>query len=325
MHNISTSIFKNLTVSDALDRMDLFVDEFNVNGIIALRGHRYSEDDVLTIMDALGSRLSWTPFVQDTGSSLHWHYTQQYDTRVEELSLQGRNGSEEILIEWHVEGASLKDTQRAGGWNMDTFSAPKGTGSTGFVDMAGLVTLLPEPFYKLLSRSTIIHVPNWQHQPESAEEFKNRFLRKVNQGLRKIWTLDGDSYVASYARPAIERHPDFGFEVLRICPCAAQWGVQDHLLLVDKGLPTKDEQLLFEEVLDWVRFQISANQENQFWWDWQENDFLIPDLFRLAHGVRGGFDAGQRKFEGYWAFPHGVGSQPTEFMSIEEYEGLVKF
>jgi len=323
MHESNFSVFRGVSVEEIQNNPSAFIDQFKKTGVLAFRGVEYSESDVLQILTAIGSSLSWTPYAND--GVFHWHYTQQYDSMVTQLNGEGRNAPDDTIIEWHVEGASLRSPQRAAGWNMDTFSAPAGTGQTGFVDMANLISKMPSHYVKLLSEATIIHMPNWSTEPESVDDFKTRFMRKVNQGVRKIWTLDGDRYVSSFARPAIENHPDFGFPVLRLCPCAAAWGVQDYLLLVQNGLPTGKEHVLFREIIDWVQSQICAVKENQIWWEWQENDFLIPDLFRMAHGVKGGFSAGQRKFEGYWTFAQGSEVEPTEYLSREEYKQMVGF
>jgi hypothetical protein len=35
---------------------------------------------------------------------------------------------------------------------------------------------------------------------------------------------------------------------------------------------------------------------------WQQGDLIIPDMFKLAHAVTGGFKSEDREFRGIWAY-----------------------
>lgn len=305
-----------------------YVDMFKERGVVAFRGCDYSRDDVIAIGTEIGNRCGFTPTanrnsIEDT-SNASWDYLQDHDKRISVAKQNNNNSSAESLIEWHLEGVSKKHPQRAALWHMTNFKTSPLNGQTGFVDMQALLGKVPEIWSTMLKNADIIHLPNWQHPPASDEEYKRVFEDKVARGERKIWTEDGDVFVASFARKAVETNPATGEDTLRVCPCQAQWGVQDHLLLVDGRIPTDDEQNKFEQFLEWLRYEIIENDENQIWWQWNEGDLILTDLFRMAHGVNGGYNEGERNFHGYWCYPFGSKAQVEETITSSEFAEMTQ-
>ena len=300
-----------------------YVDMFKKRGVVAFRDAEYSRDDIIAIGTEIGNRCDFTPSPNRDSpsdvSNADWQYLQDHDKRITAVKENSRNSPDDQLIEWHLEGVSKKHPQRAALWHMYNFKTSPENGQTGFVDMQEMLLKVPDPWRSMLDKAEIIHLPNWQHPPESDEEYKRVFEAKVEGGQRKIWTRDGDDYVASFARKAVEPNPATGIGTLRVCPCAAQWGVQDHLLLVDGKVPSKSQRQAFADFLDWLRPQIMDTKENQIWWRWQEGDLLLTDLFRMAHGVNAGYNEGERNFYGYWCYPFGSKPQVEETITPEEF------
>lgn len=79
----------------------------------------------------------------------------------------------------------------------------------------------------------------------------------------------------------------------------------------------EDEPEFFASTMNKVIFEISLNPERQMWYDWEDGDLLIVDPFRMAHGVRGGYEPGQRNFQGYWLHESGTpAEQNPRFTSL---------
>lgn len=284
-----------------------YVDLYKSSGVVAFRRMGASEQDVVTVCRAMSPHLGWVYCVRDP-KEMAWPYLQDHDKRIDVVTQEGRNGSDTTLIEWHIEGVSMKYPQYGGAWNMFNFKAAPGTGSTGFVDMCQLYDDLDTDVRSFFDKSEIIHFCNWTvpPTPEMSEQFKS----SVKTGSKIIYSKDGDGYVASHSRPAVSAHPATGRPTLRTCPCNNMFGLQEHLLLVDDRPATEDEREYFAQQMSKIRWEICENEDRQKWYFWEEGDLLIVDLFRMAHGVRAGYEQGQRTFQGYWLHEVGVPEVP---------------
>jgi len=310
-------------ISDLIERPSTIAAKFVERGIVALRGHEYTEEDLLNLAAKIGEITGgFTPGVRakptdPVGNS--WRYHQVHDQQISWYIEADENSTEIDLIQWHLEGVSLRNSQRASIWHMYHFTAEKGTGNTGFVDMQMIVDQLPEHYKSFLESATIIHFPNWQHQPDSFDEFRSTFQSKVDHGRDVVWTADGPTYVASFARKAIEINPNTGKPTLRVCPCCVANGPQDFVTRVNGHPASETDRALFREIFQWVKENVERTESNQIWWAWEQGDAVIPDLYRMAHGVKAGFEPGQRSFWGYWCYPFGTPAEPSDTISEEEY------
>jgi len=302
--------------------------KFLERGLVVLRGQQKNEGDLMELLTRIGDIAGFTPSPDrnrlDPASTGSWRYHQVHDLQIGWLIKGEQNDKNHEVIQWHVEGVSMKNTQSASMWWMYNFTAEPGTGNTGFVDMERLATKLPQNYRDLLEKSKVVHMPNWQHKPESMDGFRDTFEAKVDAFTEIIWTKDGDLNKASHSRPPLEISPKTGFETLRVCPCKAPWGPQDYLLSVDNRKPTDDEKALFSEFFEWLYDEITNNAANQIWWEWQEGDAVIPDLFRMAHGVKAGFQPGERSFHGFWCFPFGTSSEPEDRLPEDQYQEYLR-
>jgi alpha-ketoglutarate-dependent taurine dioxygenase len=289
------------TIEDVERDPGEFIDIFREFGIVAFRGMNISnqEKDPLRVLDAFSDRLSWTP--RPHGDIDSWGYLQQYDDLLQER----QPAVDEDMIQWHVEGISKRKTQRAAGWYMYKFNGAPQTGSTGFVDMAKMVERIPENLIDAARSTRVHHFPPF---PSDSQMYE-KFIGDVQDGHDPVWLSVNGREVGAFSHPSIEQHPDFDFDVVRLCPCGEWFGRQHFLHLYDNELPSADQKDVFYRFYDWVCHEIHL-PENQTLWHWEEGDFLVPDLFRMAHGVKGGIVPGQRYFQGFWCFPHGTPVEP---------------
>jgi len=307
MHNF---MVVGATIEDVESNPSEFIDIFREHGLIGFRDSNCVDPavDPIRLLDAFAQELSWTPHPAQPDGSLSgsWGYLQQYDDVLAEREVD----VSEDLIQWHIEGISKLRTQAAAAWFMYKFSAAPGTGSTGFVDMSKLLDKMPDNFREIAERAATVHYPPFPSTTEDIESFRTQ-----RDNLRNVLAVPaGDGRdVLAFPRQVVEHHPDFGFDVLRLCPCREWFGCQHHIYSIDGERPEANDLDLFFRMQDWVNREIVSVKENQIFWDWAEGDVVIPDLFRMAHGVRGGFTPGQRYFQGYWAFPVGVAQYAEYF------------
>ena len=204
------------------------------------------------------------------------------------------NAPNEILVQWHLENLDHQQPPILGGWNMKTFTCPKGHGRTGFIDMVKMCKKLKvdRSFEYVFMRSAT--------EAEQLDEDEIKVLREFyinnTENTESIFTNATESTV-EYAPPqrydekrhsppimdSVSPHPLTGESVLRymVDPFHVKWlSVPDMMT---------EKQLLDEKLSEAI-----ADFDNQFWWDWTEGDFLLVDLFCMKHCVMGGFTSEQR-------------------------------
>jgi alpha-ketoglutarate-dependent taurine dioxygenase/predicted 2-oxoglutarate/Fe(II)-dependent dioxygenase YbiX len=332
--------FDQHTVEQVVENPSLYAAAYKQHGMIVFKKAYFSDAEVVKIFRALGPELNFTAFATDDNGpredTLSWPYMQDHDKAIRQDEEDGVNSPEKDLIQWHVEGVAMRWPQYAAGWNMELFACSSEFGKTGLVDMCKMYDDLAEPEKEFLKKSRIIHVPNWQQG--DPYKLSRKFIEAIYEApydenlsmadlfvqakRDKVTMIDGDSYINSYSRQAVDPHPASGRDTLRVCPCSAPWGIQDHLVLFDGRQPTKEEIEFFDRLMVKITEEITYNNDIQMWHKWDEGDFALPDLFRMAHGVRGGMQEGQRRFRGNWCFAVGTQADPMERRLVDS--SLVK-
>lgn len=298
-------VFSFNGVADIVDNPQKYVDAMKNYGIVCLRNAFLDSNKSVEVLCELSKHFNWTPvYINKQGHRGHWLYTQNYDDRALSFNI---NGAEQNLINpWHLEGMYKKNSMHAAGWNMRNFSCSESVGQTGFVDASVLVQIMPKDMYEFMKRVKLIHYPIFVREfPNDHMAMADKFAKSVSNMEHEIWTVDGDSEISSHAHQAIENHPTFGHEVLRLCPCRERWGNQHLLFSVDDRAPKAEEKLMFDEVCEWLSSQLL--DESLIWYhNYKEGDFIVPDLFVMIHAARGGFEPGQREFDGFWCYKKNI-------------------
>ena len=62
--------------------------------------------------------------------------------------------------------------------------------------------------------------------------------------------------------------------------------------------PNKEEIDIHKKLVSWICSQVWDNKDIRMVLKWEEGDLAVPDLFKLAHSVSGGFIENQRTLEG---------------------------
>ena len=299
-------VFEFNGIYDIEENAQKYFDVMKNFGIICFRRAFLDSEKSVDVLFELSKYFNWTPVYKNPGDSRrsHWIYTQNYDDRALAFNL---DGSEQGLINpWHLEGMYKKNTMHAAGWNMRNFKCHKSVGQTGFVDASVLIQIMPKDMYEFMKRSKLIHYPIFVRKfPDDHKAMVNKFTKSVKNMEDEIWTIDGNSEISSHAHDAIEDHPTFGCEVLRLCPCRERWGNQHLLFSVDGRQPTDEENKMFDDICQWLSTKLL--DESIVWYhEYEEGDLIIPDLFIMIHAARGGFDSGQREFDGFWCYQKNV-------------------
>lgn len=205
---------------------------------------------------------------------LNWGHIPSMNVEDHEYSIKNfSNKIDEIFIPWHLEHVMSSNPQIAASWKMIKLNSQKGSGLTGFVHSNDIYKLLPEEWKDFLKKSFVIN---------SNKDFKER--------------------------PAIFIHKNTGKEIIRIEPNGTE-----ELHSFCGEIPSSENINLFNKINHFIQDNVEDNADLQKWWDWEEDDLVLVDLFSMNHCVTGGFNLGERIFTRLWAFE----DDPSKHQYIE--------
>lgn len=203
------------------------------------------------------------------GDNLSWYpnssntnqsdYIEDHHKHMTEDNVLNKNS---IMLEWHQEHIAKENNPYLSGvWNMTLFNCSPDSGKTYFVDM--------QKFYKNLFKEDkdFLSLCKAKIQIESQQ-----FIYKL---VSKHWLTSED---------VLRTYYDDSEDI--------------ELFLINEQNPTIDEKNKFKQLSNYIKKEIQFNEEIRMQHIWQQGDLLIPDLFKLAHAVSGGFDKNQRRLEG---------------------------
>lgn len=256
-----------------LEKLPEVIETYKNIGVLALRGYQFSDEEHKEVARHLGDVFGWNMY---HGASPH----------IESAFYEGGHSdlptdepytirSHEYLLDWHIEQVYYIKPILAGLWNMHHFSAPKGAGSTQFMDSCQLYQNLEEEDKKLLADAILF----WKKQMQS--------------GSGPYYTRAVDSHPLS-EKPTLRIETDRGCEV------------SPRLITLGKAPATEIEKIKFNIIVENLKLQLHSNKELLLVHEWEQGDLLIVDLFRMYHSVLGGFNRGERKFRG-------LGVRPVEY------------
>jgi hypothetical protein len=67
---------------------------------------------------------------------------------------------------------------------------------------------------------------------------------------------------------------------------------------IDDREPNEEEIDRHKNLTQWIRNQVWENKDIRMVLKWEEGDLAVPDLYKLAHSVSGGFTKNQRTLSG---------------------------
>lgn len=306
---------------ELVENSEEYAEIFRKHGMLCFREAHLDDEQATDVLVEMSKYFHWSPvYLKSNGDLSNWKYTQHYDERVgEDKEFKPSDSASRLVNPWHLEGMYKENSQHAAGWKMRNFKCSSKVGQTGFIDASEMLEKLPYEMSEFLKRSKLIHYPIFVNKrPDPYQSMTSNFSDRMAEMQEKIWSLDGEMEIASNVHDAIQKHPSAQYDVLRLCPCVEQWGNQHLLFSVDGKAPTDSEIIYFKEIQEWLRVELT-DESNAWFHEWQEGDFLIPDLFVMIHAAKAGFSSGEREFDGFWCFEAGIdySDESTRFRKAE--------
>ena len=179
------------------------------------------------------------------------------------------------MLFWHIEHVYLVNPIVAATWNMYRFTADENSGKTYFIDTSKI--------YEELS-----------------DDWKDFLQKCIANSGDKIMADSNDPAIKQYQEySVVKNHWITGKKVIRIHLNRSESEL-NKLSKYDNRIPSKEEQEKFFEISKYINNRIIVDMAGLMFHKWQQGDLLIPDMFKLAHAVTGGFDPADREFCGKW-------------------------
>lgn len=253
--------------------LDKVVEEFFTAGISVIRGLNFTELEQKSLVQTLGDLAGWYP--NTSSVDIKHVYREDHGSNKASVFTSGND----IMLDWHLEHVEYDAyIPLIGGlWNMMNFKCDKESGKTYFLDS--------QEAYKLLSKDNI------------------DFL------LKSVLTWKATNGTGPHFSPAIKNHWKTKNPLVRL---EITESVYVSLNTFDNRPPTPREKEKFKEIEREFKYIVKENLDLRIVHKWEEGDIVIPDLFRMAHAVTGGFDPKDRKFTGMWLFAGDLEKSPKE-------------
>ena len=255
---------KFTSIEEIKNNFDFYKNKFVQDSVLVFRNANLTHEQHVELNKFFGEELGWSNFKRDSGEIDK--YIEDHSKNKDILNAT----KDDILVFWHIEHVYYKNPIVAATWNMLVFNTSNENGQTYFVDSSKL--------YKNLK-----------------DEWKN-FLEVSLVGVNDF---DIDIKFDDY-KP-VGNHWITNEPVIRLRLDKLD-GMTNKLVYVNGKIPTEEEKNTFKDICSWFNNEVVTNKEIRIVHKWEKGDFVLVDLFRLAHAVSGGFDPADRKFVGIWGY-----------------------
>lgn len=252
-----------------LENYQYYKDKFIDESVIAFRNANLTYEEQKIFHKELGLCFGWN--LDKGDDSLHYIENHSHNTLVNSAQ------QDDIMLNWHIEHVHHQNPICAATWNMYKFNANENSGKTYFIDTSIIYKNLPE-------------------------EWKN-FLKLCKATSENIMMSNSDDpqNQISVDYDVIKKHWITGDEIIRIVfPKDIENDKLNKLSKYNNEDPTEEQKELYLKICKYINNEIWNNQSLVIFHKWKQGDLLVPDMFKLAHAVTGGFKPEDREFRGMW-------------------------
>jgi alpha-ketoglutarate-dependent taurine dioxygenase len=238
--------------------------------IIVFRNANLNKEEQTDLMLFFGDLFGWCPnsknpitpgYIEDH----HKHMKSDRDT-----------SKEELMLAWHTEHVQDQEDPHLGAtWRMEKFVCDEDSGHTYFVDMTQMFNSLSEEDQTFLSKC-INKLDTVEFRDDGKDIAEIKVLKEFD---------------------CIKIHPMTGEKTVRLS-LFAENGQLNNLSKFDGREPSKEESDKYRNLISWICKEVWTNQDIRMVLKWRQGDLAVPDLFKLAHSVSGGFTKNQRTLQG---------------------------
>lgn len=257
-------------IESVLDNIEYYKNKFINESVICFRNANLTQEEQFEFGARLGSLMGWK-HADDTSEYVENH----------ERKSHIESGPDDVIVEWHIEHTYYINPIVAATWNMYNFKTDNNNGKTYFVDTGLVFDMLTEHEQQFLLDSIIT-------EPDFIKD------SQVKSGYLSASTNLSDQH------PIIDKHWLTNKPIIRFMILPEPHIVP--LVSYKNESPSQESLDYFYSLIRKIENIIMHNEDIRIVHRWQQGDIVIPDLFKCAHAVTGGFNSADREFRGIWAY-----------------------
>lgn len=241
------------------------------NKIIIFRNANLTKEEQTDLMIFLGDNIGWYP------NSIHKDPSDYIEDHHKHM-VGGRYAKkDELMLNWHTEHVQNEEDPFHGAtWRMEKFDCPEDSGHTYFVDMTKM-------FYDL---------------SQEDQDFISKCISEI-QINESTYSANGEKTVREIKKSfdAVGFHPITKEKTLRVF-LGDSYPENIDLLRFDGREPNQEEKDRHLALIRKICYDVWHNEDIRMVHKWRQGDLAVPDLYKLAHAVSGGFTENQRTLSG---------------------------
>jgi alpha-ketoglutarate-dependent taurine dioxygenase len=259
-----------ISIEEIKNNPEKYKEIYLKNKIIVFKNANLNKDQQTELMLFFGDLLGWFPNSSDSSSSEYIEDHHKHMKNEREI------GKDELMLAWHTEHVQDEDDSHHGAtWRMEKFECPEDSGHTYFVDMTKMFQDLKKEDQDFLSRCI-----------NKLETVQSKYVGEERTDIQILKEFD-----------CIKAHPITREKTIRLS-LFSQNSSSNSLSKIDGREPTKEEKNIFSNIIQSICDEVWENKDIRMVLKWQQGDLAVPDLFKLAHSVSGGFTKNQRTLSG---------------------------
>jgi alpha-ketoglutarate-dependent taurine dioxygenase len=259
-----------ISIEEIKSNPDKYKEIYLRDKIIVFRNANLTKEQQSDLMVFFGDLLNWYPNSKDP-------YIADYiEDHHKHMPTQGYVGKDELMLAWHTEHVENEENSHHGAtWRMEKFDCPADSGHTYFVDMAKM----------------------FEDLNKEDQDFLSRCINKLETVESKYVGEERLDVIISKDFSCVNYHPITKEKTVRL------WLFSQNLQClslykIDDREPNEEERTRHKNLTQWICNQVWKNEDIRMVLKWQEGDLAVPDLYKLAHSVSGGFTKNQRTLSG---------------------------
>lgn len=259
-------------ISSIKDNIEFYKDKFLADNIIVFKNANCDELMQNEISEILGIGFNCSPMIAGTSRDF---YIEDHHKHIDNAPSAGKD---DILLHWHIEHVVQDRSHALGVWNMELFKCDKDSGKTYFVDMVKMYSSLTKEEQEFADKVTLTTLYE-----------KEITLDEERKGMDLFEEI-------SFTYPFVKKHWITNQKGIRF-----DFGTGTELTLFDGRTPTDEEISQYKLLHDKIEQNVLSNEDIRMVLRWEQGYLAVPDLFKLAHSVTGGFEKEERRLKGVFA------------------------
>lgn len=244
------------------NNIEFYKNKFLSDKIIVFKDANCNESMQNEISDIFNVALNCSTIMSEGDKSF---YIENHHRHIDKIPNAGKD---DILLYWHTEHVGQDRSHAIGVWNMELFTCDRDSGKTYFVDMVDM----------------------YNNLTKEEQDFMDKSIIKFSYGDKNINNNE------EFIFPMSKEHWITNEKGLRVI-----FGSKPELTLFDNRTPTEEEVKIYQDLYEKIEHNATQNENIRMVLRWEQGYLAIPDLFKLAHSVTGGFDKEERRLRGLFA------------------------